>query len=229
MTQDSGRGAVIQKNMQLETWEAVDCLYAIKHGNGKDWWVIAKRSTYQQGTNLNEWYLYLVDATGIYAHPFQVIGSANSTSIGNLVFDKVHNKLLFTNYKGLIELYDFDRCTGLLTNPTNIDYQARAILGLEIMDDYSNLRIRNPKSTYTSKSLRANIFYPNPARDEIFINYIGVNDCAVEIYDMTGRLIFKQTLPDKKISVKSLSPGSYIFKLINGKKILAEELINVIK
>ncbi|MBA3901794.1 MAG: T9SS type A sorting domain-containing protein [Bacteroidetes bacterium] len=116
-----------------------------------------------------------------------------------------------------------------ITALINAVYQARAILGLEVMDDYSNLRIRNPKSTYTSKSLRANIFYPNPARDEIFINYIGVNDCAVEIYDMTGRLIFKQTLPDKKISVKSLSPGSYIFKLIIGKKILAEELINVIK
>jgi hypothetical protein len=120
MTQDSGRGAVIQKNVQLENWEAVDCLYAVKHGNGKDWWIMAKRATNISGTNLNEWYVYLIDATGIHSQPLQVIGLSNSSNLGNLVFDKINNKLLFTNYPGLIETYNFDRCTGLLSNPTTI-------------------------------------------------------------------------------------------------------------
>jgi hypothetical protein len=120
MSQDSGRGALIQKNIQLETWEAVDCLNAVKHGNGKDWWLIAKKANGWSGTNLNEWNLYLVDSTGIHQQPSQIIGSPNSNALGNLVFDKVNNKLLYTNYIGLIELYDFDRCTGLLGNPTTI-------------------------------------------------------------------------------------------------------------
>nr|MBA3901795.1 hypothetical protein [Bacteroidota bacterium] len=128
MTQDSGRGAVIQKNVQLENWEASDCLIAVKHGNGRDWWLIAKRATYLQGTNLNEWYLYLVDTTGIHAQPLQVLGSSHSTNTSNLTFNSIINKICFTNYFGLIEIYDFDRCTGLISNPINIQPEYGQVL-----------------------------------------------------------------------------------------------------
>ena len=40
MTQDSGRGAVISKNNQLRTEPAVDCIQAVKNGNGRDWWLL---------------------------------------------------------------------------------------------------------------------------------------------------------------------------------------------
>jgi hypothetical protein len=120
MTQDSGRGAVTQKNIQLENWEAVDCLFAVKHGNGKDWWVIAKKATHFQGTNLNEWYLYLVDSTGIHPQPLQVVGSNFVAGLGDLKFNFQTNKICFLSRPGLLEIYDFDRCTGIISNPVTI-------------------------------------------------------------------------------------------------------------
>ncbi|MBL0341880.1 MAG: hypothetical protein IPP71_13635 [Bacteroidetes bacterium] len=40
MAQNSGLGEVIQKNVMLESFNAVDCIAAVKHGNGRDWWVL---------------------------------------------------------------------------------------------------------------------------------------------------------------------------------------------
>jgi hypothetical protein len=138
MTQDNGNGAVIQKNVQLENWEASDCLLAVKHGNGRDWWIIAKRATYLQGTNFNEWYLYLIDTAGVHPQPLQVLGSSHSTNTSNLTLNSTNNKICFTNYYGLIEVYDFDRCSGLVTNPINIQQEYGEVLRI-IGSEFSQL------------------------------------------------------------------------------------------
>jgi len=41
---NGGLGVVTQKNIQLQSFANVDCLNAIKHGNGRDWWVIFRKS-----------------------------------------------------------------------------------------------------------------------------------------------------------------------------------------
>ncbi|MDQ3051824.1 MAG: T9SS type A sorting domain-containing protein [Bacteroidota bacterium] len=119
MSANGGLGEVIQKNVQLENFTAVDCLSAIKHGNGRDWWVIVRKSDYPSGSN-NDFYLYLVSPAGIINQPIQSIGSQNSTNSGRLSFNSSGNRMCFINYKGLIELNDFDRCTGTISNPVTI-------------------------------------------------------------------------------------------------------------
>jgi hypothetical protein len=108
-------------------------------------------------------------------------------------------------------------------------YQARAILGLEIIDDYSNLRVRAPQNIASSINTKTNVFYPNPTRSEIMINHNCENNCIIEIYDLTGRLVFMENIVDNVISVKSLTAGTYIFKLREGNEIKNEELINVLR
>ena len=44
MTLDSGRGKVVQKNVQLLPYAADDGLTCVKHGNGRDWWVIFRKN-----------------------------------------------------------------------------------------------------------------------------------------------------------------------------------------
>jgi hypothetical protein len=43
MKANGGLGEVIQKNIQLQSLPMVDCLTAVKHGNGRDWWLIFRR------------------------------------------------------------------------------------------------------------------------------------------------------------------------------------------
>ena len=40
LTFNSGLGRLIQKNVQLQSFPVSDGIAAIKHGNGRDWWVI---------------------------------------------------------------------------------------------------------------------------------------------------------------------------------------------
>ncbi|MBK8875688.1 MAG: hypothetical protein IPN13_17965 [Bacteroidetes bacterium] len=39
LNQNGGLGAVVQKNVQMTNYQASDCVTAVKHGNGRDWWV----------------------------------------------------------------------------------------------------------------------------------------------------------------------------------------------
>ena len=123
MSANGGFGAVIQKNVQLENFQAVDCLSAVKHGNGRDWWVIVRRFDGLTSPN-NDFYFYLVTPSGVISQPIQSLGSQNNTNIGQISFNTDGTKMSYINYKGLIELYDFDRCSGLLRNPVTISAES---------------------------------------------------------------------------------------------------------
>jgi hypothetical protein len=102
-----------------------DGLNAIKHGNGRDWWVFAKRSNaLLGGPPDNDFYIHLVDTAGIWPQPVQSIGTLNSTNGGKITFSPTGDKMIFTNLRDLIEIYDFERCTGLLSNPLTIQSES---------------------------------------------------------------------------------------------------------
>ncbi|MBK8413319.1 MAG: T9SS type A sorting domain-containing protein [Bacteroidetes bacterium] len=109
----------------LDSIYMVDGLTAVKHGNGRDWWLVARKWDYFAGLpwENNEWYVYLISNNGITMIPIQNVGSMNSTNNGRLYFDPTGNKMVFINGISLIELYDFNRCTGEVTNPVTIEQQ----------------------------------------------------------------------------------------------------------
>jgi len=115
-------GAVTQKNIQLQSFANVDCLNAIKHGNGRDWWVFFRR--WQPGVpflpTIKEFHSYLVSPNGISNYTIQNVGSGSYTNGGKLTFSASGDRLVLNTYAGLIEIYDFDRCTGIISNPINI-------------------------------------------------------------------------------------------------------------
>jgi hypothetical protein len=116
MSLNGGMGEVIQKNVQLQNFKCSDGLTAIKHGNGRDWWVFFRR---WDSTN-NTYYKYLITPTGISNVMMQSIGSSTSNGFARMKFSCSGDKMMFMTLTGLLEYYDFDRCTGLLTNPQTI-------------------------------------------------------------------------------------------------------------
>jgi hypothetical protein len=111
MTQDSGRGGVISRDNLLYGPLIVMKLVAIKHGNGRDWWLIG-----MDYTN-NYYFKFLITASGILGPFNQSIGSASSCfSDGQIGFSADGSKMFSLGVGGCVDLFDFDRCSGMLSN-----------------------------------------------------------------------------------------------------------------
>jgi hypothetical protein len=117
MTLNNGFGDVTTKNVKIHDVWMADCLKAIKHGNGRDWWLFMRTP---QNNFDNKYYRYLVSPNGIDSMPAQSIGTGSQTGFIEFNWNKQGDKMAMVNYSGLIEMYDFDRCTGLFSNPVTI-------------------------------------------------------------------------------------------------------------
>jgi hypothetical protein len=121
---NGGNGSVISKNNQLLAFAQVDCLSSIKHGNGRDWWLFFRRSDPNNGfPPNNEFHSYLITPNGISNYSIQHIGSQRSTNGAKLSFSKQGDKIVYSDWRWLIEKYDFNRCTGIISNPVNIQQE----------------------------------------------------------------------------------------------------------
>jgi hypothetical protein len=117
MSLNNGAGYVLQKNFQLQTFKTADCVTAIKHGNGRDWWVMIR--DWSNSQLLNNFYLYLITPNGLSLHSQQQIGSAYvNGGLQRLEFNNAGNSFFSCTNGGLIERFDFDRCTGVISNDT---------------------------------------------------------------------------------------------------------------
>ena len=116
---NGGLGSVTQKNIQLLSNKANDGLTAVKHGNGRDWWILFRESTTTSNAN-NVFYKYLVSPQGISGPYMQSIGTLTSINSYRYFFSKDGTKLGAVGYRGLIETYDLDRCSGQLSNYRSI-------------------------------------------------------------------------------------------------------------
>jgi len=120
MSLNNGQGYVIQKNIQLRTNEVCDAIAVTRHGNGRDWWVVFKN--WSTTTPVNDYYVYLVSPSGVSPPIIQNIGeSYASGGFSRIKFNSSGNKLYCTNTGSLMERYDFDRCTGILSSLNTIN------------------------------------------------------------------------------------------------------------
>ncbi|MBK9637703.1 MAG: hypothetical protein IPO63_07735 [Bacteroidetes bacterium] len=118
---NNGLGAVTQKNVMLDPVSTKDALMAVKHGNGKDWWLVTRKWDYPNLAFDNAFYVYLIDSTGIYPQTVQTEGALRQTNGGDIAFNYDGTMMAVCDIRNLIELYDFDRCTGIISSPLNIE------------------------------------------------------------------------------------------------------------
>ena len=112
LNQNGGLGAVTTKNVMLDVNPINDGLLAIQHGNGRDWWLVYKHSDFISDTIQT----YLITTTGIQPMPGQKIGSNVESSAYRFVINPAGNLIAGVSMYGRLELFDFDRCTGLFSN-----------------------------------------------------------------------------------------------------------------
>ncbi len=116
-----GKGEVMQKNIRLEdsTFLCNDGLAAIKHGNGRDWWVICRN----WGHYTDTFNFYLATPNGIAYHHSQKISDNLFSGFYRIEPSNDGNKIACCTNKGFLSTFDFDRCTGLLSNEVNISHE----------------------------------------------------------------------------------------------------------
>ncbi|KGE87227.1 hypothetical protein IX84_16390 [Phaeodactylibacter xiamenensis] len=116
-TENDGLGRVILRKEEISQ-DTLDPgkLSACRHANGRDWWVIVARYT------LNEFHRFLLTPNGLEWRGTQQIGEGGNIGLGQAFFTPDGNKHIRYNSVGggeqdHLSIYDFDRCTGLLSNP----------------------------------------------------------------------------------------------------------------
>ncbi|MFK7971877.1 MAG: gliding motility-associated C-terminal domain-containing protein [Bacteroidia bacterium] len=118
---DMGMRKVVAKNIPLLCYELnargyfylSEKIDAVKHGNGRDWWVYCRRDS------ANEFIRFLVDDRGIHGPFRQFVGNRLEPPItlslaGQMTISKDGEKLLLASMTGNIHLLKIDRCTGEL-------------------------------------------------------------------------------------------------------------------
>ena len=76
------------------------------------------------------------------------------------------------------------------------------------------------ESSITGGDAAQNAVYPNPATDNIMVNYIASNDkennIQIQLTDLLGRVVLQQPIANKgsqKIAIDKLSPGLYFYTI----------------
>jgi hypothetical protein len=124
MNANNGKGKVIQKNQLLRgPYPFEGAFTSVKHANGRDWWIIIP----EEYVNVYNLYLMTPDTiTGPFTQNWEDNETALHPKTGwNIVISPDGTKFVRTtltwvdgvNRFNRIYLYDFDRCTGSLSNP----------------------------------------------------------------------------------------------------------------
>jgi len=119
MDLDSGRGGITEKFLNINTSRVADCLQAVKHGNGRDWWLITKMASATL-TRINRFYVYLITPTGISSPTIYDFGNSFDRDLSKIIFNNKLNRMMCINLLGYMTEFDFDRCDGTLSNPNII-------------------------------------------------------------------------------------------------------------
>ncbi|MBK8876397.1 MAG: hypothetical protein IPN13_21950 [Bacteroidetes bacterium] len=120
MNLNGGLGAVVQKNVQLFSSNTVDGIATVKHGNGRDWWLICRKMDSNFNGN-KRYFKFMIDQGGIVPLDSQAIGQLNTTNFGTLIFNEEGTGLAYLDTRGLIDVINFNRCTGHLSQVKSIE------------------------------------------------------------------------------------------------------------
>lgn len=148
MSLGGGLGAVTMKNQAiLNDTLMPGKIVACRHANGVDWWILFLRA------NSNKIYKLLLTSTGITVTS-QNIGIYRTWFTGQAKFSSDGKRFAFLDPEystnGSFEIFDFDRCTGTLSNDVQINIQQSSGFncGLEFSPNSNVLYVCNLDTIY---------------------------------------------------------------------------------
>jgi hypothetical protein len=121
MSLNNGLGAVTSKNVvMIQDTLNTGKITACKHANGRDWWVLCQKA------NSNIYYKLLISTNVILGPYSQNIGNSRGVlPVGMTGFSPDGTKFAFFyaihTMQGGLDVFDFNRCTGVLSNPVHVN------------------------------------------------------------------------------------------------------------
>ena len=119
MNLNGGLGAVTQENIQIDNNDLADCLTAVRHGNGRDWWLIDKLYASSHPT-FNRFFVFSVTPDSIFPPIIQDLGNATDIFFQKIIWHPSYQKFMVVNTRGYMAEFNFDRCTGTISLNRNI-------------------------------------------------------------------------------------------------------------
>jgi hypothetical protein len=199
MSANGGLGGVIVKNQALiSSVINQGKISACKHANGRDWWV------YCHDANTSEFYSFLVTRDTILGPNTQSIGINRPVDAGQVVFSPDGTKFAYYWPIEDLEIFDFDRCTGMLSNPIHIPINDSASAGGVAFSPNSKvLYVSSTKYVYQYDLTSANI----PASKQT----VAVWDGFYSPFPPLGTyFVISQLAPDGKIYISTGNGGNHI-------------------
>ena len=198
MSLDSGRGAVIGNDSLIFSNAMCDgTLTAVKHSNGIDWWVfLHERFT-------RRFIRYLLTSSGLSGPFFQSIGIVyNNDGWGLSRFSPDGKWFASSSQFGGIDLYNFNRCNGELSNYSYID-----------MPDSSSINFvefsPNSRFLYSVWELDIHQFDLNSGNIPTSNQQVAILDTFISRNSRTY-FWFPQLGPDGKIYISTAPSNTYL-------------------
>jgi hypothetical protein len=118
---NGGLGTTVYKNQPV-IFDTIsyDGMHAVRHANGRDWWVIA--SKYQS----DKYYALLLTPYGISVNEQSIGEPTWSGAGGQMTFSPDGTKMARFNTRDDLHIFDFDRCMGTPSNPIFIPVEDSA-------------------------------------------------------------------------------------------------------
>lgn len=215
INKNSGDGEVIYKNIALIK-DTLDYgrILAIKHANGRDWWILKGRHDMQAS------YTFLATKDTIQKYGIQNIGDKQYNPFGcvsvspkgdKIVYVSQHEGVLY-GQGGTLGLFlhflDFDRCTGQLSNPKSlqVDSQRSFLFGGAFSPDGKLFYLSRKEYVFQIDMSAPDIILDTVA---IYDNFKYVSPGNAEYHTWFG---FIQNMPDGRIyGTTSSSFQQYMF------------------
>lgn len=200
MNQNNGLGKVTEKNkLLISDWLWLGKLTAVQHGNGRDWWALER----QWLTNM--YYKVLVSPNGVEVADTMVAGTAVPEGLAQAVFSPDGSKYAVVNGYRIdstyIQIFDFDRCTGELSNEVVIFHGSTIYaVGLAI----------SPNSRFLYFSARNTLYQYDLWADDIAASeeIVGIYDGFTDPFQTS--FFLAQLAPDGKIYITPTNGTPYL-------------------
>lgn len=211
MELDGGLGDVMHKNLDLNTDTICEKMQAVKHANGRDWWLLTCKSANDSTISFIKYLITPNAIIGPYLQSFTDLtnlGTNSSFSAGQMKFSRNGALLAFTR-SYYIEIWDFDRCTGELSSQQTIHNNVGSY-GCEFSSDSRRLFITKTSTTsYNGWLYQYCLDCALPIEETEEIIY----ECEYDYYSL-GSL---QIGPDDKIyaSIAHLNYKDHVYSVVN--------------
>ena len=198
MSGAGGLGTVEKKNEPIITDYLGDMLTAVRHGNGRDWWIVAPKTGAESG------YIFLLSPEGLSGPWLRDIGFYwdDNGANGQAVFSPDGTRYARMNRKNGLHLSRFDRCSGEFSAPLKITFPDDTITssGAAFSPNSRYLYVSASKKVYQFDTQAANI---------------AASKQTVAVYDgyesPFGTRFFQQMLaPDGKIYITTPSSNNVL-------------------